>query len=181
MSTIKLKTPSNGSVTLAPEDTASDVVLTVPAEAGDLFAQGNILGTVSESGGVPTGGIIERGSNANGEFVKYADGTVNMTLAYPYTTGSVDSLVFEAAATLPTTVINSVASATVAQLRTAPKGFVIHSGHSGGSSVTNADRVKVLFGTTITTSDTIGLLHRAVFANSGNLQTALVFVEGRWF
>jgi len=35
-----------------------------------------IVGTVSESGGVPTGAIIERGSNANGEFVKYADGTL---------------------------------------------------------------------------------------------------------
>lgn len=35
----------------------------------------NILGTVSESSGMPTGAIIERGSNANGEFVRYADGT----------------------------------------------------------------------------------------------------------
>lgn len=35
----------------------------------------NILGTVSQSGGVPTGAIIERGSNANGEYVRFADGT----------------------------------------------------------------------------------------------------------
>jgi hypothetical protein len=41
-----------------------------------MYNQGNILGTVSESSGVPTGAIIERGSNANGEFVKYADGTM---------------------------------------------------------------------------------------------------------
>ncbi|WP_242485546.1 phage tail protein [Pseudomonas sp. TH43] len=34
-----------------------------------------IVGTVSQSGGVPTGAIVERGSNANGEFVRYADGT----------------------------------------------------------------------------------------------------------
>lgn len=34
-----------------------------------------IVGTVSQSGGVPTGAIIQRGSNANGEFVRYADGT----------------------------------------------------------------------------------------------------------
>ncbi|MCT8165023.1 MULTISPECIES: phage tail protein [unclassified Pseudomonas] len=34
-----------------------------------------ILGTVSQSGGVPTGAIVERGSNANGEYVKFADGT----------------------------------------------------------------------------------------------------------
>jgi glutamate dehydrogenase/leucine dehydrogenase len=40
------------------------------------YSRDNILGTVSQSAGVPTGAIIERGSNANGEFVKYADGTM---------------------------------------------------------------------------------------------------------
>lgn len=40
-----------------------------------IFHRGNILGTVSQSAGVPTGAIIERGSNANGEYVRYADGT----------------------------------------------------------------------------------------------------------
>ncbi|WP_079518052.1 hypothetical protein [Kosakonia radicincitans] len=39
-------------------------------------ALADILGTVSQSGGVPTGAIIERGSNANGDYVKYADGTL---------------------------------------------------------------------------------------------------------
>ena len=38
-----------------------------------------ILGTVSQVGGVPTGAIIERGSNSNGEYVKFADGTVICT------------------------------------------------------------------------------------------------------
>jgi len=45
------------------------------ATAGRLFGRSNILGTVSQSAGVPTGAIIERGSNANGEFVRFADGT----------------------------------------------------------------------------------------------------------
>ncbi|WP_218571770.1 hypothetical protein [Stutzerimonas degradans] len=40
----------------------------------ELFHSRNILGTVSQSGGVPTGAIIERGSNANGEYVRFADG-----------------------------------------------------------------------------------------------------------
>lgn len=39
-------------------------------------AVADIVGTVSQSGGVPTGAIYERGSNANGEYVKYADGTM---------------------------------------------------------------------------------------------------------
>lgn len=44
-----------------------------------LYGQNTILGTVSQSGGVPTGAIIERGSNANGGYVKYADGTLICT------------------------------------------------------------------------------------------------------
>jgi hypothetical protein len=40
-----------------------------------VFNAGNILGAVSQSGGVPTGRVIERGSNANGEYVRFADGT----------------------------------------------------------------------------------------------------------
>lgn len=42
---------------------------------GALYSRDSILGTVSQSGGVPTGAIIERGSNANGEYVRWADGT----------------------------------------------------------------------------------------------------------
>lgn len=50
----------------------------------EIYHQGSILGTVSQSSGVPTGAIIERGSNANGEYVRYADGTQICTKAqYP--------------------------------------------------------------------------------------------------
>lgn len=51
------------------------------------FRRGNILGTVSQSGGVPTGAIIERGSNANGEYIKFADGTLICTAVREHTTG----------------------------------------------------------------------------------------------
>lgn len=40
-----------------------------------------LLGTVSQSGGLPTGAVIERGSNANGQYVKFADGTLLCTWA----------------------------------------------------------------------------------------------------
>jgi hypothetical protein len=53
-----------------------------------MYNQGNILGTVSESSGVPTGAIIERGSNANGEYVKYADGTMICQLRQAWSTGA---------------------------------------------------------------------------------------------
>lgn len=39
-------------------------------------AVADILGTVSQTGGVPTGAIIEAGSNGNGSYTKYADGTM---------------------------------------------------------------------------------------------------------
>jgi len=35
----------------------------------------NILGVVSQAGGVPTGALIESGSNANGWYARWADGT----------------------------------------------------------------------------------------------------------
>ena len=40
-----------------------------------IFARDNALGTVSQSGGIPTGALVENGSNANGLFVRFADGT----------------------------------------------------------------------------------------------------------
>ncbi len=37
--------------------------------------QSTLLGAVSQSGGVPTGATIEYGANANGNYVRFADGT----------------------------------------------------------------------------------------------------------
>lgn len=41
----------------------------------DTVAAQAIVGTVSQSGGVPTGAIIEKGSNSNGIYTRWADGT----------------------------------------------------------------------------------------------------------
>ncbi len=40
-----------------------------------LYSQSTLLGPVSQSAGVPTGGAMQRGSSTNGEFVRLADGT----------------------------------------------------------------------------------------------------------
>ncbi|MGB5903820.1 MAG: pyocin knob domain-containing protein [Xanthobacteraceae bacterium] len=40
-----------------------------------FYMTSNIVGTVSQSGGVPTGAIVERGNNGNGSWVRFADGT----------------------------------------------------------------------------------------------------------
>lgn len=63
--------------------TATTRTLTMANENVDLgamaaniaFRRGNILGTVSQSAGVPTGAAIESGSNANGTYTRYADGS----------------------------------------------------------------------------------------------------------
>lgn len=39
------------------------------------YRPSNILGPVSQSGGDPTGAVIERDSNDDGEYVRFADGT----------------------------------------------------------------------------------------------------------
>ena len=39
-----------------------------------LYDVNSVLGTVSQSGGVPTGALLETGSNANGEYMRFASG-----------------------------------------------------------------------------------------------------------
>lgn len=53
----------------------SAAVRSALGSTGALYSRDSILGSVSQSSGVPTGAVIDRGSNANGEFVRFADGT----------------------------------------------------------------------------------------------------------
>ncbi|WP_240500675.1 hypothetical protein [Pseudomonas putida] len=55
-------------------------------------AVADIVGTVSMVNSVPAGAIIERGSNANGEYVKLADGTMICWLNISVTDQAIDSL-----------------------------------------------------------------------------------------
>jgi hypothetical protein len=41
----------------------------------EFYTTENLLGTVAESSGTPTGAVIEYGTNANGEYTRWADGT----------------------------------------------------------------------------------------------------------
>ncbi|GAA6210060.1 hypothetical protein NBRC116601_33530 [Cognatishimia sp. WU-CL00825] len=52
------------------------------------YGPGNILGPVSENAGVPTGALLESGSNANGSYLRFADGT--QICAGEYTAAAVD-------------------------------------------------------------------------------------------
>lgn len=55
------------------------------AVARTLYHEGNAVGTVSQSGGIPTGAIVEEGTNGNGTFTKYLNGTMicRHGIAYP--------------------------------------------------------------------------------------------------
>lgn len=64
----------------AVQQSATDTTAGRLARADYAYGPGNLLGDVSQSGGVPTGAVIERGSNANGDFVKFADGTMVCTI-----------------------------------------------------------------------------------------------------
>ena len=56
-----------------------DEAVTKTQNAGTVvFGRANLLGTVSQSGGVPTGAVIEEGSNGTGRWTKFADGTLLM-------------------------------------------------------------------------------------------------------
>lgn len=59
------------------------------------LAGAGILGTVSQSGGTPTGSIIEKGSTATGEYTKFADGT--MICRHTYTASTSVDLPFNGA------------------------------------------------------------------------------------
>lgn len=60
----------------AAEQLKQAVIAHAPSVPADVYKRSNAIGAVSQSGGVPTGAIIEQGSNAQGSYVKFADGTM---------------------------------------------------------------------------------------------------------
>jgi hypothetical protein len=130
-----------------------------------------ILGTVSQVGGVPTGAIIERGSNANGQYVKFADGTMICTKSQQVT---IDIGGWSATGSIFTE-RNPVAYAFPAVFYTAPNVSVIAryiSTSSGGS------RAWVSLVST-TATNVVPILHASV---AGSVTYEFLFlVIGRWY
>ena len=68
--------PSGDAVPVAAGGTGAVTAAAARANLGlKSAAVADILGVVSQSSGAATGSIIERGSNANGRYVRFADGT----------------------------------------------------------------------------------------------------------
>ncbi len=84
---------------LAVQQTETDTTVGRVMRADWGYSPGNAVGTVSESGGTPTGAIVETGSTADGHFTRFADGTQICTgsVTLPY----LDSLCLEGDWTYP--------------------------------------------------------------------------------
>jgi hypothetical protein len=123
----------------------------------------NIVGTVSQSSGVPTGAIIERGSNANGEFVKYADGTL---ICYR----------FEPSRSIPTSTLQLDFPAT-----TASNSIVAAGGFTGSTGLTDIDDLyekRIVFtGPSLSTGNSWRIRARS----SGASFSFHLFAIGRWY
>lgn len=129
--------------------------------AAEFYRRSNILGTVSKSGGVPTGAIIERGSNANGEYVRFADGTQICWLR-------------ESVAGAPTVGFGSIfRSQTITW--TFPAAFA-----SAPSVSVASNSIGIWVDAQIPSGSSVGLRLYSAASQSGSF-TAQCIATGRWF
>jgi hypothetical protein len=140
-----------------------DTVRAVHAAGVFAAIRALMVGTVSQSGGVPTGAIIERGSNANGEYVKFANGTmfcsmsrsVAVTIAIAYfggfRSGGIEVIFPASFAAAPVCSVNSVDVT------------------SFGASTSTTSSTSTFFCFTSVTSQTSAT------------RNAHILAEGRWF
>ena len=87
-----------------------------------LYAQRNVIGTVSQAAGVPTGALIEKGSNANGYYRRFACGKLECWHTKAASSGGAATWTFPSAF-IEAPVVGATAVATVsasAQLDAAP-------------------------------------------------------------
>ncbi|WP_434039116.1 hypothetical protein [Pseudomonas aeruginosa] len=74
----------------------------------ELYHRGNIVGTVSQTSNIPTGAVIERGRNANGEYVRFADGTqICWLLSFRITQSGSSSTILERPWSFPASFSNT--------------------------------------------------------------------------
>jgi hypothetical protein len=114
----------------------------------------SIVGTVSQTGGIPTGAIVEGGSNANGVYIRLADGT-------QFCMASVSS------------------SATADVTWTYPAAFITTPSQCGSGVGTGTTNVRSL--TSSSVNATSQALRVVDATNSRVGATANVLAVGRWF
>ena len=136
-----------------------------------VFSRDNIVGTVTQSGGVPTGAIVQRGTNANGEFIRYADGT-QICWDSATTTNAIstaDGTLFALAASINRTFATAFLTGTI-------PAVIPSAGRTGGGSV--------LYATVDATPTDTGV--NLMLTSPSNLTTSVTkrwnyTAFGRWF
>lgn len=104
----------------------------VDTRVGRPFTQYNAIGVVSNAFGKPSGAIIQRGSNANGEFTLFADGTLLMHYYFTVGSGGTGVWLFPSTPSLVTSVTGLVNDSNA--------GFIINVYGVGNGGVTFAVR-----------------------------------------
>lgn len=120
-----------------------------------------ILGTVSQSAGVPTGAVIERGTGANGAWVRFADGTMICTRSALSVAGA--------------------ATAEGAIYRSADVAWTFPSAFAEAPVVTGAvDDIDCWITAALPTTTACTLRVKSALSKAATLTTRLV-ATGRWF
>jgi len=134
---------------------------------GDAAAEMQaIVGTVSQSAGIPTGAIIEAGSNANGNYVRWADGTQIATKTISASGGTTNAL----GSFFTTTGISAGAY---------PAAFAA-TPNITASGLTDAGNCWIL--TTIEpNASSFGVWRIASYQTAGSSYTLRLTAIGRWF
>ena len=128
-----------------------------------VYSRDNILAAVSQAAGVPTGGIIERGSSANGEYIRYADGTMICVI---YAAGTQTTL----------TASGTIFRATNASTWTFPSTFAVAPAVSGMAEENNARWVAF----DLPTTTGVAFRHLNSLSSPATVNTRLMAI-GRWF
>jgi hypothetical protein len=127
-----------------------------------VYDSGSILGTVSQSGGVPTGAVMQAGANANGAFVRFADG---------------HQICWQVFGTVACNTADGSLFRSAQQTWTFPAGFISASSYAAYAAPQSVDR----WGSAIAAnSSSANFYHRSAVSSATELSTRLTAI-GRWF
>lgn len=140
----------------------------------EMYTQGSILGTVSQSAGVPTGAIIERGSNANGEYVRFADGTqeniCKVNIDFTNFTSQLSGSVWVIALNIPAAFSsNGLIAGSVSMLQ------------AGYSANANRFLTRIQVNISAAGAPTLYRIDNADMVNAAETREIRVSVRGRWY
>lgn len=109
--------PTTGRATgQAVQQSAGDTTSGRLVLAQNAVLRDQLVGVASQSGGVPTGAVIERGTNAMGDYVKWADGTMICTRKVTIDTSTIANQPFDYAMPMVTHLTASASGANVAEM-----------------------------------------------------------------